>query len=666
MGKRAWLGIVAMLLLSLLAPGEAGAQPGRDRPRSPKHPVLATSLLDEAGLVSASALLGGAEQPQIDARGRIAVELRGDDAALEAAVAAVGGEVDSRVPGILTAFVAPSRLADLAAEPGVQAIREPMRMKALETSAGVAETGMSAWHVGGEDGAGVTVGIVDIGFQGYTALLSTDLPPSVQTIDDCEMSGFQGDDHGTAVAEIVHDMAPGAALVLACVETEVDLGEVSATLQAMGVRIVNASIGCSICARGDGTGTSGDAVRTSRLANTLWTVSAGNEGDGHYSFTGTTRNAVDSVLFGPNDPLFVITLPAFGQMTIEAKWDAWPLTNQDYDLFLYDNLAAYPQSPIAGSIFPQDGDDPPVEGFTFTNPSAFPRNFYLEIFAFSDVGIPPANPAGRRFDIYVTGNVAAQEAVTGGSISEPATSPYVMTVGAYDVTNGQLEPFSSRGPTIDGRVKPDIAGPDNVATEELNPFLGTSAAAPHVAGAAAVLLGANSTLDAAELQAVIEGRSLDSGSQGLDNGFGFGRLRLGPVGTPEPPAGDLYVGVNPPVRVVDTRLCDPRCVLGPGQEVDLAVAGQMFGGVAVPADASAIAFNVTAVAPTGGGFITVYPNGQTRPTVSNLNTTPGQTRANNVTARVGGGGRIRFFNSSGNTNLVVDLAGYYAPRRLLK
>jgi surface antigen len=116
-----------------------------------------------------------------------------------------------------------------------------------------------------------------------------------------------------------------------------------------------------------------------------------------------------------------------------------------------------------------------------------------------------------------------------------------------------------------------------------------------------------------------------------------------------------------PVRVLDTR---PASVVGPksgsltaGEVVDLAVAGT--GGV--PADASAVVLNVTAVAPSTSTDIRVYPagGGSAFPNVSNLNAVAGLTVPNLVVVKVGEGGKVRFRNSSGSVFLLADLAGWF-------
>jgi subtilisin family serine protease len=126
--------------------------------------------------------------------------------------------------------------------------------------------------------------------------------------------------------------------------------------------------------------------------------------------------------------------------------------------------------------------------------------------------------------------------VADGSVTEPGSSSRALTVGAVCWQTSGLESFSSRGPTIDGRTKPDLAAPDWVSSFSYGPFggcggqsgfAGTSAAAPHVAGAAALVKSANPSWGANELQAYLEANALDLGVPGRDSSFGAGRLALG-------------------------------------------------------------------------------------------------------------------------------------------
>ena len=96
---------------------------------------------------------------------------------------------------------------------------------------------------------------------------------------------------------------------------------------------------------------------------------------------------------------------------------------------------------------------------------------------------------------------------------------------ARDIIN-----FSSRGPTDDGRIKPDLSGPDGVSNDVIGGgFFGTSAAAPHGTGAAALIKGAAPSATPDQIKAVLLGRSVDAGAPGPDNQFGYGRLALGSV-----------------------------------------------------------------------------------------------------------------------------------------
>jgi hypothetical protein len=69
--------------------------------------------------------------------------------------------------------------------------------------------------------------------------------------------------------------------------------------------------------------------------------------------------------------------------------------------------------------------------------------------------------------------------------------------------------------------------------------------------------------------------------------------------------------------------------------------------------------NVTAVAPTDGTFVTVFPTGGGRPLASNLNAAVGQVVPNMVLARLGADGAAVLYNNSGDIDLVADVMGYF-------
>ncbi len=132
------------------------------------------------------------------------------------------------------------------------------------------------------------------------------------------------------------------------------------------------------------------------------------------------------------------------------------------------------------------------------------------------------------------------------------------------------------------------------------------------------------------------------------------------IGTaPQPPVIDTskFVPVAP-TRILDTRvgIGAPAALISAGGQIDVQIAGR--GGVP-GGQISAVVLNVTATEATRAGFVSAFPAGGRRPTVSNLNVdSPGQTVANLVTVAVGTNGKVTLF-SSGGTHLVADVAGYY-------
>ncbi|WP_164835734.1 right-handed parallel beta-helix repeat-containing protein [Actinacidiphila soli] len=116
-----------------------------------------------------------------------------------------------------------------------------------------------------------------------------------------------------------------------------------------------------------------------------------------------------------------------------------------------------------------------------------------------------------------------------------------------------------------------------------------------------------------------------------------------------------------PDRVLDTRRAVGVTTTTPvAAKSDVVLKLPTLDGVS-GADMSAVVANVTVTQPTAAGVLTVYPDGSSLPTASNLNYAKGETVANLVTTSVSDG-VVRLHNgSSGTVHVIVDLEGFYGP-----
>jgi subtilisin family serine protease len=538
--------------LAILLTAPSGAAPKRPislerAPRivlaSPKRPRLSSALARVTGT-----------------RGMVAVEIEArDPAAARAAVRAAGGSVRGSFGGLVEARVPASGLGALGASKAVRFVREPLRPELDAIGGqGVAVTAASGWHAAGYTGKGVKVAVIDGGFGGLAKRQAEgELPRSAKRVDLCSSGSFDGPmavEHGTAVAEIVHEMAPGAELHLICVDTLVGLSRAAAYARAKGIGIVNHSVSWFNTSRGDGSGgpaTPDAIVAAASAAGILWVNSAGNRGRQHWSGAFSDADGDGWHEFAPGDEGNTIVLGKYEGGCIRLKWDEWPVSATDFDLHLVrvDTAAVEGRGGIvASSRNAQTGTQTPTEQLCFSNPgSKLP--FAIEIVRVSGVASP-------RLDLFISPGPDFEHQVAEGSITEPASSPAALAVGAVCWLGDTFEDYSSRGPTIDGRGKPDLVAPANVSSATYggfkacagSGFAGTSAAAPHVAGAAALVKQVNPAFDAAALRAFLETRALDLGVPGRDELFGLGKLALGasPAALPRRPA--LVTCVVPKLR----------------------------------------------------------------------------------------------------------------------
>jgi CotH kinase protein/Bacterial Ig-like domain/Lamin Tail Domain/Chitobiase/beta-hexosaminidase C-terminal domain/Fn3 associated len=136
------------------------------------------------------------------------------------------------------------------------------------------------------------------------------------------------------------------------------------------------------------------------------------------------------------------------------------------------------------------------------------------------------------------------------------------------------------------------------------------------------------------------------------------------------PSTTALVPLDAPARVLDTRSPGGSTIDSAHQQTGRVAAGTTYelpitGRAGVPTGAATAVLNVTAVNPSEGGYVTVYPCGEARPDASNLNFVAGAVIPNAVWARVGGGGRVCLYTSA-ETDLLVDVSGYFASATSLR
>ncbi|MFN9456173.1 MAG: S8 family serine peptidase [Acidobacteriota bacterium] len=464
----------------------------------------------------------------------VEVEVRGttlqSTAALAGAVAALGGAVTHAFENVIYASVPARSVAELAGRSDVayvQASRPRLMQQARPlTSDGIQAARVNAAHQVGLRGRGVRVGILDAGFGGYSRLLA-----SGRVRSPIAMRAFPpghpnaaSEVHGTACAEIISAIAPEAQLVLASYDGR-DGNAMAAAMWLIeqGVRVISFSMG-GVAGPSNGLDEFSRFVdRTTRQYNVQWVVSAGNEAERHWSTMARDQdeNRLVDINYQGLPGLFLS--PATDTMRLTVKWDDWggnprlPHSTQDLDTTLYlvdgkgKNLV-----PVATRNRRQGPGVPPEEHVDLSAQGLAGKRFFLALRA-----TRLERPV--RVHVFLETPGILLPNTPGGSLTNPATAHLALSVGAIDVLSKALAPYSSQGPTDDNRLKPEISAPTNTNSAAYGDrFPGTSAACPHVAGIAALLLQAYPAIQAAELKRrlILAVRPLGDQVPNAQTGFG--------------------------------------------------------------------------------------------------------------------------------------------------
>jgi hypothetical protein len=388
-------------------------------------------------------------------------------------------------------------------------------------SEGLVGSEVEAWHGAGWTGRGVRIGILDSSFTGYRDLLGTELP-EVVTTRSFHFEGLErgNNRHGAAVAEIVHDVAPGAEMVFVNADST-HLDEAVDFLIGEDVDVINLSGGWSV-GPFDGNAEQDAAANRAIDAGIVWVNAAGNEADQHFA-----ADYVDADADGWSELVGTVEINDF----FVAAGDPfqivlnWTEPTSDLDLCLWDLELPGGVDVIECSEGLQSAPwHQPLEVIDWTNTDTDTHRF-----GFSIGGNPLDPVTGTSYDVFTNVVIDLGIQTPESSLLVPAATERVITVGAVPFfSHFTIEPFSSRGPTADGRVKPDLVAPDQVTTVTFgSPFAGSSASSPFVAGLAALYL--NMYPGASPIDVRRELGQLADGV-GKNNTFGWGYARLGDPG----------------------------------------------------------------------------------------------------------------------------------------
>ncbi len=518
-------------------------------PRPPASPALDSSLLALADVGAQTADLAN-DRAVAEALGvwagpdalRVIVEA----GSLSPEELPPGSVLEVSVPGLYQVRVPRHQLVALAQLGQVKTVRPPLPHWPDSVTEGASPAGMYPWIASSWKGAGVKVAIVDQGFKGWQNLVSKDELPGVSVNNFRKDGQFETSSHGAAVAEIVYDMAPEAQLYLLAFSTEVELADAVNYARNQGVRVIVQSISWFNTGPGNGTGVIADIVRSASQSGIFWVNSAGNQAQMHYRsmFNGGSNDLHD---FVPGVETNSVSASAGSVVCGYLNWDSWPTTTDDYDLYLYRN-----GNWVARSVGQQTGSQSPTEALCYAVPTTGDYDFVIQRY----------NARPRVLQLFTTQKL--DYVTPAGSIAQPADATDTFSVGAvfWQEPFGSEE-FTSQGPTSDGRIKPDLVAYDGVSTATYGDsngrpylsggsgFFGTSAAAPHVGGAAAVLLSRYPSWSATAVRDFLTFGASDLGSLGQDNVFGWGRLFLPfdpPTATPTASATPTSTATSTPTR----------------------------------------------------------------------------------------------------------------------
>jgi hypothetical protein len=592
--------------------------------RSPAQRKIGSNLLLDPAAPRGRAMHGAVPQlrsgVEVDAAGATVVDINGEVTdQLLARIEEVGGEVISSFPQYqaVRARLPLNRLEEVAELDEVRSIRaaiEPELHQVNVSEGDAAHRAAEARSAFGVDGTGVQIGVLSDSVDALSDLQASGDLPNVTILPG---QAGTGNSEGTAMLEIVHDLAPGADLLFASANGgEAQFAQNILDLRAAGADVIVDDVSY-FTEPVFQDGIVAQAVELVIADGAQYYSSAGNSGNLNDGTSGVWEGDFVPVANAPflhdfGGGFWFNPITADTQSFFTLQWsDAFGASGNDYDLFLLDPSLS---QVIASSNEVQDGNGFPFEIIDTRQRDDTGNNLVI---------IQQSGAAARY--LHLNANRGRLALATSGQTHGHSASAGAFSVAAVDVATAfggpfvggpanPVEPFSSDGPRQifydrDGRPitpgnllagggfvrqKPDLAAADGVstATPGFLPFFGTSAAAPHAAAIGALALSLVPTLTEEQIRQLYRGVALDTEAVGVDRDSGIGIVNAVPA--LQALAGLIQVAVD-----IRPQQCPNRVRVDTWGNLSVAIAGTDSLDVR---DISPSSIRLAGVAPTGASF----------------------------------------------------------------
>jgi len=423
-------------------------------------------------------------------------------------ISQIGGTILRRSKNYLLVTIDINKIEKLAELSSIISIEKnhqpiPQTLPGSIISEGVYLTSADLYHSLGVTGKNTAIGIIDMEFGAWEkAQAAGELPKKMTTIDFSGAGFSGGGTHGTIIAEQITDIAPQVELHLLKINSLVDLENAIDYVCAQNIPIVSLSIAWAGLSYYDNTGPVNNLINDAHDNHgVFFAVAAGNYGESHWRGMWTDADDDSLLEFRSGDEKMALTQLS-DVVHVVLNWNQY-----GYCSFNMANLELYVvdeyNTVVASSVGRGSGYALEYLAF-YPNPE---KTYAIVV----ERGTSLLSRT-ESFEItLIVDGARIEYAEQSRSIVDPGSAAGAFTVSAvysgnWTDNNLVLEPFSSMGPTNDGRAKPDIFAPDGTAsyTSGHEQVFGTSFSAPVVAGAASLILSIDKKMTTDQLEETLK------------------------------------------------------------------------------------------------------------------------------------------------------------------